>query len=124
MNPRKAQLRDPDRARHMVEAASLVLQFVEERNFQDLLTDKLLQSGVERQLEILGEAAAHVSPDTQALWPSIPWRAIKSFRNLLAHEYFRTDYTEVWDVAQRLLPELLPTLKELFADLNQRFGPA
>lgn len=48
---------------------------------------------------------------------------IKSFRNLLAHEYFRTDYAEVWNVVQNLLPALLPTLEQLFTDLDRQFGP-
>lgn len=102
MSPSKERPRDPDRARHMLEAARLVVSFTEGRTFQDLLTetDKMLQSAVERQLEILGEAASHVSAATQALWPSIDWRGIKGFRNLLAHEYFRTNYPEVWNVAR------------------------
>lgn len=95
MSPRKSKPRDPDRAKHMVEAAQLIVQFTTKRTFQEFLHDKLLHSAVERQFEILGEAGSHISPATQALWPSIDWIAIKNFRNLLAHEYFRTDYVQV-----------------------------
>lgn len=123
MSSRKDRPRDPDRARHMLEAAQLVVQFVNGRSFQDLLNDALFRSAVERQFEILGEAASHVSTDTQSQWPSIDRRSIRNFRNLLAHEYFRTDYAQVWDIAQRLLPALIPTLEALFADLDQKFGP-
>ena len=107
----------------MVEAAKLILAFTAGRTFQDLLTDVLFRSAVERQFEILGEASSHISGTTQAQWPSIEWVRIKNFRNLLAHEYFRTDYAEVWNVAQNLLPALLPTLEDLFADLDRQFGP-
>ena len=123
MNPKKARPRDPDRARHMVEAAKLILSFIAGRTFQDLLKDALFRSAVERQFEILGEASPHISSTTKAQWPSIEWVRIKNFRNLLAHDYFRTDYVEVWNVAQNLLPALLPTLEELFADLDRQFGP-
>ena len=123
MSPKKDRPRDPDRARHMLEAAKLVLAFVAGRTFQDLLTDALFRSAVERQFEILGEASSHISSATQAQWPSIEWVRIKNFRNLLAHEYFRTDYAEVWNIAQNLLPALLPTLEDLFADLDRQFGP-
>lgn len=123
MSPKKDRQRDPDRARHMVEAAKLIIAFTEGRHFQDLLTDILLRSAVERQFEILGEASSHVSPATQVLWPSIEWVRIKNFRNLLAHEYFRTDYAEVWNIARNMLPNLLPTLEDLFASLDQEFGP-
>lgn len=123
MSPKPNRLRDPDRARHMLKAARLIASFTQGRNFQDFLTDELLQSAIERQFEILGESSSHVSTDTQALWPSVNWKQIKSFRNLLAHEYFRTDYVQVWNIATNLLPSLLPTLEDLFADLDQRFGP-
>ncbi|GAB2855862.1 HepT-like ribonuclease domain-containing protein [Hymenobacter ruber] len=107
----------------MLEAAKLIIEFTQARTFQELLTDALLRSAVERQFEILGEASSHVSADTQALWPSIEWKQIKNFRNLLAHEYFRTNYAEVWNIARNLLPPLLPTLEALFADLDRQFGP-
>ena len=123
MSPKKERPRDPDRARHMVEAAKLILSFTAGRTFRELLTDALFRSAVERQFEILGEVSSHISSATQALWPSIEWVRIKNFRNLLAHEYFRTDYAEVWNVAQHLLPALLPTLEDLFADLDRQFGP-
>ena len=123
MSPKKSRPRDPDRVRHMVEAAKLITGFIYGHTFQEFLSDKLLHSAVERQFEILGEAGSHISPATQALWPSIDWVAIKSFRNLLAHEYFRTDYPQVWHIATVLLPGLIPTLKALFADLDQQFGP-
>ena len=123
MSPKKDRPRDPDRARHMVEAAKLILAFTAGRTFQDLLTDALLRSAVERQFEILGEACSHISSTTQELWPSIEWTRMKNFRNLLAHEYFRTNYAEIWNIAHNLLPALLPTLEDLFADLDRQFGP-
>ncbi|HEX8504066.1 MAG TPA: HepT-like ribonuclease domain-containing protein [Hymenobacter sp.] len=107
----------------MLEAAQLIIDFTQGRTFQDLLSDALFRSAVERQFEILGEASSHISAATQALWPSIEWARIKNFRNLLAHEYFRTNYAEVWNIARTLLPGLLPTLENLFAELDREFGP-
>jgi uncharacterized protein with HEPN domain len=79
----------------MLEAATWIIDFTSQREFDDLLNDKLFQSAVERQFEILGEAASHVSLQTQQQWPAIDWKGIKSFRNVIAHEYFRTDYIEI-----------------------------
>jgi uncharacterized protein with HEPN domain len=107
----------------MLAAAQSIIDFTTNRTFQDFLNDKLLHSAVERQFEILGEAGAHISAATQATWPSIDWISIKNFRNLLAHEYFRTDYAQVWHIATALLPGLIPTLEALFISLDQQFGP-
>lgn len=59
MNPKEDRLRDPDRARHIVEAARLILAFTTGRTFQESLTEALFRSAVERQFEILGEASSH-----------------------------------------------------------------
>lgn len=123
MNTSKKRPRDPDRVRHMRDAAQLIIDFTTGRSFQDFVSDALLRSAVERQFEILGEAGSHVSTATQALWPSIDWVSIKNFRNLLAHEYFRTDYAQVWHIVSNLVPALLPTLEALFIELDQQFGP-
>ena len=105
--------------RHMVEAAKFVPAFTTGRTFQGLLVDVLFRPAVGRQSEILGEASFPISSATQPEWPSIEWVRIKNFRDLLMHQYFRTDYAEVWNVAQNLLL----TQKQLFADLNRQFSP-
>ena len=123
MKPNKLRPRDPDRVRHMVEAAEWLVHESQGINLAALLQDRRLHRALEREFEILGEAAAHVSAETQALWPSIDWVKIKNFRNLLAHEYFRTNYVEVWSIACDVLPGLLPTLEDLFTELDHEFGP-
>lgn len=123
MSLKKDRPRDPDWARHMVEAAKLIIPFTAGRTFDDLLTNILFRFADERQFEILGEASSPVSPATQALWPSIEWVCIKNFRNLLTHEYFRTDYAEVWNIARNMLLDPLSTLEDLFAELDREFGP-
>ena len=45
----------------MLDAATTVQRFVDGRSLADYREDVLLRSGVERQIEIIGEAARHVS---------------------------------------------------------------
>ena len=124
MNANKDKPRDPDRVRHMVQAATLIVEFMAGRTFGELLHDKLFQSAVERQFEILGEACTHVSKATEQQWPAIDWQGVKDFRNVISHEYLRTDYAELWHIAQHVVPSLLPILKEVFKSLDRQFGPA
>lgn len=123
MNVNKGRLRDPERVLHMLEAARNITLFLQGKTVADFASNLLLQSGVERQFEILGEAASHVSADTQRLWPNINWQGTKDFRNLIAHEYFRVDLGRLWEVSQHTLPGLLLVLEDLFTDLDQQFGP-
>jgi uncharacterized protein with HEPN domain len=47
------------------------------------------QCAVERLLEIIGEAANHLSPELKEHYPTAPWRSITDLRNVVSHEYFQ-----------------------------------
>ncbi|GAC1599503.1 MAG: hypothetical protein NVS3B25_26470 [Hymenobacter sp.] len=98
-------------------------QFLRGKMMADLVFDKLLQFDMERQLEILGEAATHVSAETQATWTSINWQVTKDFCNLIAHEYFRVDLAKLWRISQDLIPGLRLVVENLFTDLDRQFSP-
>lgn len=123
MNSSKSKPRDPDRVLHMVEAARWIANQATRLKLADLLADKTMQLALERQFEILGAAASHVSAPTQVQHPEIDWRRIKDFRNLIAHEYFRVDYAQILYTAQQIIPVLLPLIEDLLTDLDQQFGP-
>ena len=55
--------------------------------FDAYLKDKTLRLATERRIEIIGEAARHVSLPFQAAYPQIPWRKITAQRHVIAHEY-------------------------------------
>jgi uncharacterized protein with HEPN domain len=45
----------------MLDAARTVTGFIQGRSYQDYLRDKMLRSAVERNVEIIGEAAGKIS---------------------------------------------------------------
>jgi uncharacterized protein with HEPN domain len=71
-----------------------------------------------RHLEIIGEAATKLSPETCALAPEIPWRQVIGMRNALIHAYFAVDWNAVWNVVQR---DLVP-LKAGVSDVLNQLG--
>ena len=68
MGPNKNRPCDADRARQMVESTELIISFSITRTFENLLTDIMLKSSVERQFGILREASSHISLAIQALY--------------------------------------------------------
>jgi uncharacterized protein with HEPN domain len=62
------------------------------------LSNTLVQSAVERQMEIIGEAVAFVSDELKEKYADIEWHKIKAFRNVIAHEYFGISNKQVWNV--------------------------
>jgi len=50
-------------------------------------------------------------------YPEIPWRAISGFRDVIAHSYFRTEDSIIWDAAKVRTVDLRKTVNHLIADL-------
>jgi uncharacterized protein with HEPN domain len=97
----------------MLQAAKRIQEFVAGKGFAQYSEDELLQAGVERKLEIIGEAARAISPEFQAAHPEIPWRPIVSQRHFIAHEYGEIRQENLWRVATVRIPELIAALLPL-----------
>jgi uncharacterized protein with HEPN domain len=98
---------DPTRAGHIVDAAEAVLRWTHGRSREDFAADDVLQSAVAYQLQIIGEAAAHLSDEFRQSHNDIPWRKIIAMRNVLAHGYMHVDIDRVWDT---VVGDLVPLL--------------
>jgi uncharacterized protein with HEPN domain len=97
----------------MLLAARKARQFVEGITQEEFAASELHQNAVIRPLEIIGEAAARVSPEARAAHPEIPWDLMVGMRNRLIHEYFRIDLLVVWETLQQDLPDLIALLEPL-----------
>jgi uncharacterized protein with HEPN domain len=66
-------------------------------------------------VEIVGEAAAHVSEENRRQWADIPWTGVVGLRNRLIHGYDRVDLDILWDIINADLPELIAQLESVLA---------
>lgn len=71
-----------------------------------MASDPVIQAAAQRWIEVLGEAASHVSDDTKSANPEIPWRDIIGTRVILAHAYFHIDQDIIGQVIDRDVPAL------------------
>jgi uncharacterized protein with HEPN domain len=67
----------------------------------------------ERRLEIIGEAARHVSRAFQEAHPEVPWRSIIGLRNVLAHEYGEVREGRLLQIVRHNIPDLVRLLTPL-----------
>ncbi|WP_242333289.1 DUF86 domain-containing protein [Anaeromyxobacter sp. SG66] len=102
---------DVIRLRHMLDAAREAMSFAAGRSRGDLERDRMLVLAIVKDVEIIGEAAARVSPAMQASHPEIPWAQIIATRNRLIHAYFDVDLQVVWDTVTDDLPQLVRLLE-------------
>lgn len=110
-----SKIDDQTRLRHMLEAAQKVMQYVQNESRESLEQDEKLALALVRLIEIIGEAAARVSPEKQAELPQIPWKEIIGMRNRLVHAYFAIDYDIVWNTATINMPALVQSLVALLS---------
>jgi uncharacterized protein with HEPN domain len=104
---------DRIRLRHMLEAAKEVLSFAENRTREDLDNDRILELALVRLIEVVGEAAARVSPEGCKKHSRIPWSEIVGMRNRLVHGYDQVDLDVLWDTIEYDLPPLIVELDRI-----------
>ncbi|EEZ91774.1 putative toxin-antitoxin system, antitoxin component [Mobiluncus mulieris 28-1] len=73
---------------------------------------EIIEDAIERNLQIIGEAASRLSPTVTEAHPEIPWAAIKGFRNIMVHEYFGVDIRIIQDVVENYLPQLKQAISD------------
>lgn len=78
----------------------------------------ILQDAVIRNFEVIGEAVKQLSPGLRDRYPSIPWRRVAGFRDVLIHDYMGVDLNEVWNVIEKDLPRLKETVNEMQAEIG------
>lgn len=101
----------------MLQAAEKLERYIQGKVFYDLLKDEMLCDAIERNIEIIGEAARRISQTFKQDHPDIPWRKIIAQRNVLVHEYDNVAVEEIWKVATARIPELIRALKPLIPPL-------
>ena len=94
-------------------AARKVLNYAGSMNQQEFDTNELVQDAIMRQLEIVGEAAGHITEEYCKEHPEIPWHKVIGLRNQIIHEYFRINRQIVWDTIKNDLPDLIRLIEPL-----------
>ena len=102
---------------HIRDAFNKIESYLEGVDEAIFKSDTLIQDGVIRQLEIVGEAAKHVSSDTRDRYPNIPWQRMAGMRDKLIHGYFGVDIEKVWLTARDDLPELQIEIQKILVTL-------
>ena len=97
----------------ILESAKIALDYVSGKTWDQFYEDIQCQDAVLRRIEIIGEAARHISPQARKKHPQIPWREMTILRNLVIHKYDVVDINQVWDTIQNKLPPLVKELSKI-----------
>jgi uncharacterized protein with HEPN domain len=112
-------LRDPRIILDEILASITMIQsYLAQVTRDQFMAQPLVQDGVVRRLEIIGEAATQLPADLKARFTAVEWRAMTSMRNRLIHGYFAVNLAIVWDTIQRDLPVLETQIRAIRSQLD------
>lgn len=99
--------------KHILDAISAVEKFTRQVDHKSFLENELVQAGVIRELEIIGEATKNISSNFKKSHKEIPWKDAAGMRDKLIHFYFGVDLEIVWQTIKEKLPQLKKVLLQL-----------
>jgi len=93
--------------RQIVDYIDDIEGYVKSTDFNQFETNGLLQDGVVRKIELIGEAAKRLSMDFWEQYrETLPLAEAVSTRNRLIHQYDDIDLRIIWNTVMKDLPEL------------------
>lgn len=103
--------------RHMLDHAREAAALLGTMSAEDLTGARVQQLALRHLVEIVGEAASRVSPETRAMLPGISWRGAISIRNRVIHGY---DTVKVETLYNTIVEDFPPLIRQLEAVLNSK----
>jgi uncharacterized protein with HEPN domain len=97
---------DEARLKHILEAISEIQSYTKNTDLEEFARNSMKKYATIKQLEIIGEAANHISKAIKEEYSEIEWREIIGLRNILIHEYFGVDENVVWGIVTKDIPRL------------------
>ena len=107
----RGSIPDNVRIQHILECIEEIKTALDKHTFDKFSTNHVLRIAVVKWLEIIGEAANHISEQTKAQNDQIEWRKMIGMRNIVVHEYFGINYEVIWEIATVYLKDLEIKLK-------------
>ena len=108
--------RDITALQDMLAYAQEAVEGIRGRQREDLDTDRFFELGLQRLMEIVGEAAARVSVATRDRLPQIEWGKAIGMRNRLIHGYDVVEADVLWTTVLVDLPELIRQLTAILGE--------
>lgn len=109
---RDSHLDSQKRLEHISKAMDDILKYVTGETCESFSSNDLIHDAVLFQFSIIGEAVNFVETWLLDKY-NYPWYKVRSFRNLISHEYFNIKMEAVWQIIQVDLPELKNVIQSI-----------
>ena len=91
----------------ILDSCNKILKFTrKKKNADDFYEDEMAYDASLMNFIVTGEAVAKLSSVIKTRHKEIQWQKIKSFRNIISHEYLEVDPERTWQTIKKHLPQL------------------
>ncbi|MGB0125313.1 MAG: HepT-like ribonuclease domain-containing protein [Silvibacterium sp.] len=97
---------NPTHLRDIIEGIEYIEAFVGDMSLDAYRADPLRKSAVERQLQIITEAAKRLGNDAYVLCPDEDWKGFCRMGDVLRHGYQKIDDEIIWNTVKDELPKM------------------
>jgi len=94
----------------MLQYSREAVELLSGETYESFIQNRVKCLATERLIEIIGEAANHVSADTQKSMAKIAWSKIIGMRNKIAHDYGEILSDRIWAISNSSVRELADLL--------------
>ncbi len=111
---RQAKLRFRDwrfRVRDILAALAAIETYAEGMDRGAFVADRRTRDAVLHNLMLVGESVRWIPDAILDAHPEVPWRLLRSVRNVVVHEYFGIDDAILWVTVRDDLPSLVDDLE-------------
>ena len=98
--------------RDILESIEHIEMFLDGVDFESYKADIRTKSAVERQVQIITEAAYRLGDQADTLCPGPDWKGLRGMGNILRHAYHRVEDQIVWDTVKTEFPPLKAAVKK------------
>lgn len=109
---------DLQRLLHILEAINEIQAYTTNTDLNAFLSNSMMRFACVKQIEIIGEAANYITPETKAMFSDLEWSQIIGMRHILVHEYFGMDFHLIWQVVISDLPVLKQKVQQAINALH------
>jgi uncharacterized protein with HEPN domain len=113
----RGKLGDKIRLQHIKESIEEIQSYILDKDFNMFMDNSMMRFACVKQLEIIGEAAKHLSDELKENFSEVEWNQITGMRNVFVHEYFGIDTSIVWQIIINDIPNLKEKIDEIYNSL-------
>lgn len=101
----------------IISALNKIETYIKNISEAEFARDELKQEAVLFNLQIIGEAVAHISIANKRKYDTVDWKKLRRLRNFIAHQYFKVDPKDVWLTIKLDLPKVRAEIMKIEKDV-------